>query len=381
MNTADLTPAERRFPLDFGLDTFGDVTLDADGRPLSHAQTIRNLVEHGVAAEKAGIDFFGIGEHHTDDMPLVGCRCGAGRHRGAHRAHPARLGGHGAQLRRPGAGVPALLDAERNLGWPCRSDPRPRLQHRLVPSVRFRPRRLPRPLRGEDEPVRAAPEGRPRHLGGPHPQRHCATRMSCRTSTRRCRPGSASAAAQSRSSGRPATASRSCSPSSAVRSAVSRRIRICSTRLSNSSATRRNRSACTRPDTSPPPTSRRGTSSGRATSRSSAASSKTRGFAVPTEASFLREIGPDGSLYVGSPETVASKIAKNMTTVGAEPLRPEVRDGRARRRRAADEHPPLRKRGRTAGARTPRLRSGPRSRRPAAPAARGPRPARLCKKC
>jgi alkanesulfonate monooxygenase SsuD/methylene tetrahydromethanopterin reductase-like flavin-dependent oxidoreductase (luciferase family) len=45
--------------------------------------------------------------------------------------------------------------------------------------------------------------------------------------------------------------------------------------------------------------------------------SKTRGFAVPTEASFLREIGPDGALYVGSPETVAAKIAANMKTVGA----------------------------------------------------------------
>ena len=44
--------------------------------------------------------------------------------------------------------------------------------------------------------------------------------------------------------------------------------------------------------------------------------SKTRGLAVPTEASFLHEIGPDGSLYVGSPETVATKIARSMTTVG-----------------------------------------------------------------
>jgi probable LLM family oxidoreductase len=58
------------FPLVFGLDTFGDVTNDAGGRPLSHAQTIRNLVEEGVFADQLGIDFFGIGEHHTDDFPL-----------------------------------------------------------------------------------------------------------------------------------------------------------------------------------------------------------------------------------------------------------------------------------------------------------------------
>jgi probable LLM family oxidoreductase len=58
------------FPLVFGLDTFGDVTHDDDDRPLSHAQTIRNLVEQGVLADQVGIDFFGIGEHHTDDFPL-----------------------------------------------------------------------------------------------------------------------------------------------------------------------------------------------------------------------------------------------------------------------------------------------------------------------
>src|ERR1700719_137883 len=59
-----------KFPLIFGLDTFGDVTHDDDDRPLSHAQTIRNLVEQGVLAEEVGVDFFGIGEHHTDDFPL-----------------------------------------------------------------------------------------------------------------------------------------------------------------------------------------------------------------------------------------------------------------------------------------------------------------------
>jgi alkanesulfonate monooxygenase SsuD/methylene tetrahydromethanopterin reductase-like flavin-dependent oxidoreductase (luciferase family) len=54
----------------FGLDTFGDRNSDADGKPLSHAQTIRNVVEEGVFAEQAGVDFFGIGEHHTDYFPM-----------------------------------------------------------------------------------------------------------------------------------------------------------------------------------------------------------------------------------------------------------------------------------------------------------------------
>jgi probable LLM family oxidoreductase len=62
--------ADPEFPLVFGLDTFGDVTHDEQDRPLSHAQTIRNVVEQGVLADQLGIDFFGIGEHHTDDFPL-----------------------------------------------------------------------------------------------------------------------------------------------------------------------------------------------------------------------------------------------------------------------------------------------------------------------
>jgi probable LLM family oxidoreductase len=54
----------------FGLDTFGDRNADADGQPLPHAQTIRNIAEEGVFAEQAGVDFFGIGEHHTDYFPM-----------------------------------------------------------------------------------------------------------------------------------------------------------------------------------------------------------------------------------------------------------------------------------------------------------------------
>ena len=65
--TATDTP---RFPLSFGVDTFGDVTEDKDGRLVSHAQAIRDVVEQGVLAEQAGLDFFGVGEHHTADMPM-----------------------------------------------------------------------------------------------------------------------------------------------------------------------------------------------------------------------------------------------------------------------------------------------------------------------
>src|SRR4051794_7518179 len=69
-STAAASGEETAFPLVLGLDTFGDRTNTANGQPLSHAQTIRNVVDEGVFAEQAGVDFFGIGEHHTDYFPM-----------------------------------------------------------------------------------------------------------------------------------------------------------------------------------------------------------------------------------------------------------------------------------------------------------------------
>ena len=65
-----MSTARLGFPLVLGLDTFGDLIHDAEGRPLSHAQTIRSVVEQGVLADQVGVDFFGIGEHHTGDFPM-----------------------------------------------------------------------------------------------------------------------------------------------------------------------------------------------------------------------------------------------------------------------------------------------------------------------
>lgn len=55
--------------LELGLDTFGDVTAGPDG-PLPHAQVIRNLVEEAVLADQLGIDFIGVGEHHRADFAI-----------------------------------------------------------------------------------------------------------------------------------------------------------------------------------------------------------------------------------------------------------------------------------------------------------------------
>jgi len=56
--------------LEFGLDTFGDVTTAHDGQLLSQPQVIRHVVEEAVFADQHGIDFFGIGEHHRKDFAI-----------------------------------------------------------------------------------------------------------------------------------------------------------------------------------------------------------------------------------------------------------------------------------------------------------------------
>src|SRR6218665_908462 len=57
-------------PLEFGLDTFGDVTRGADDQMLSHAQVIRNVIAEAIVADQLGIDFFGVGEHHRADFAV-----------------------------------------------------------------------------------------------------------------------------------------------------------------------------------------------------------------------------------------------------------------------------------------------------------------------
>jgi probable LLM family oxidoreductase len=56
--------------LEFGLDTFGDVTVDASGTLLSQAEVIRNVVDEAVLADQLGIDAIGVGEHHRADFAI-----------------------------------------------------------------------------------------------------------------------------------------------------------------------------------------------------------------------------------------------------------------------------------------------------------------------
>jgi probable LLM family oxidoreductase len=56
--------------IELGLDTFGDVTDGPDGKPLHAAQVIRNLVEEAILADEVGVDFIGVGEHHRADFAV-----------------------------------------------------------------------------------------------------------------------------------------------------------------------------------------------------------------------------------------------------------------------------------------------------------------------
>jgi probable LLM family oxidoreductase len=54
--------------LEFGLDTFLPSTVDEAGRPVGGDQVIRNAVEEAVLAESSGIDSFNIGEHYRTEF-------------------------------------------------------------------------------------------------------------------------------------------------------------------------------------------------------------------------------------------------------------------------------------------------------------------------
>ena len=51
-----------------GLDTFGDAPLD--GAPGNHPETLREVVAEAVLADRVGIDYIGLGEHHRPDYAI-----------------------------------------------------------------------------------------------------------------------------------------------------------------------------------------------------------------------------------------------------------------------------------------------------------------------
>ncbi|HUR96420.1 MAG TPA: LLM class flavin-dependent oxidoreductase, partial [Gemmatimonadales bacterium] len=56
--------------IELGLDTFGDVTLGADGHLLPHARVLRHVIAEAELADRVGVDFIGLGEHHRPDFAI-----------------------------------------------------------------------------------------------------------------------------------------------------------------------------------------------------------------------------------------------------------------------------------------------------------------------
>ena len=253
MTTTPSSAAPVQFPLTFGLDTFGDVTHDEDDRPLSHAQTIRNIVEQGVLADQVGVDFFGIGEHHTDDFPLFGYD----------------LADYEELFEEK-----ASLFAELLKGGPVtwQGKTRASLHNQdVVPHTEFGPFPVWIGVGGSPQSViRAARHGFSLMLAiiGGSPLRFAPFSQLFLKALERF--------------GRPPLPVGVHSPG---------HVDVTDEKAREEFWPRY-----------------------REVIRSV---SKPRGFAIPTRESFLHEVGPEGALYVGSPETVAQKIAANLTALGA----------------------------------------------------------------
>jgi probable LLM family oxidoreductase len=54
----------------FGIDSFGDLPRDDQGRVVSHARAIRAVVEEAVLADQAGVDVVALGEHHRPEFAI-----------------------------------------------------------------------------------------------------------------------------------------------------------------------------------------------------------------------------------------------------------------------------------------------------------------------
>ena len=216
-----------------------------------------------------------------------------------HRAHPPRLGRHGAQLRRPDPRLRALRDARRRVERAGRGHPRPRLVHRVVPAVRLRPRPSTRSCspRSSTCSRRCSTEGPVTWSGTTRAAADRPARVPHDRGRVACGPGSASAAAPSRSCARPATAPADARdhrrrrrpssrpyadllPASRSTSSGSRALPI---GVHSPGHVRRDRRAGAR------------ASCGRTSRRSATASAASAAGRPPTRDEFEREAGPEGA--------------------------------------------------------------------------------------
>ncbi|WP_350275447.1 LLM class flavin-dependent oxidoreductase [Kribbella sp. HUAS MG21] len=56
--------------LAFGLDSFGDIPVDDSGAPVTAAAAIRQVVDEAVLADEIGVDAIALGEHHRPEFSI-----------------------------------------------------------------------------------------------------------------------------------------------------------------------------------------------------------------------------------------------------------------------------------------------------------------------
>jgi probable LLM family oxidoreductase len=70
-NQKDNKTAIKEIPsFEFGLYTFGDTVPSPQGNQVSHKQRLKEIVDAATLADQAGLDIFGVGEHHTLDFAV-----------------------------------------------------------------------------------------------------------------------------------------------------------------------------------------------------------------------------------------------------------------------------------------------------------------------
>ena len=63
-------PYQRPVSMEIGAFTFGELTADSTGR-LDPARRLKTFIDLAVLADEAGLDVFGVGEHHRPDFAIA----------------------------------------------------------------------------------------------------------------------------------------------------------------------------------------------------------------------------------------------------------------------------------------------------------------------
>ena len=124
------------FPLAFGLNTFGDVEVDREGIAISYAQVIRNVVEQAVLADRAASTSSGSASITATTSRSPRLRSCWARSPAGPNGSPRHCGDR-PQFGRPRACVREVRHPGRTLQRPGGADPRPWLVHRVIPLFGF----------------------------------------------------------------------------------------------------------------------------------------------------------------------------------------------------------------------------------------------------